>query len=172
MLNTNIKSKLVPIKLLGRKLVVYKDTLKLRINKNIYQLAQSRTTKTLLWQLLVIYSLGIQRVTYLIIYYIILFQNLMYIYKLLPIIDSNFLFSDLLFITFILYPILSILTLLVHQVLLASLLKIMGNIDSYNIVLNLIQSFNINIKIKEYLNNIVVKDIKGTPLLRPRLLKL
>ena len=36
MLNINIRSKLVPIKLLGRKLVVYKDTLEPRINRNIY----------------------------------------------------------------------------------------------------------------------------------------
>ena len=35
MLNANIRPKLVPIKLLGRKLVVYKDTLKPKINKDI-----------------------------------------------------------------------------------------------------------------------------------------
>ena len=48
MLNTNIKSKLVLIKLLRRKLIVYKDTLKPKINKDVYWLVQSRTTKTLL----------------------------------------------------------------------------------------------------------------------------
>ena len=31
--------------------------------------------------------------------------------------------------------------------------------------------FSINTKIRECLDNVVVKDIKGTPLLRPRLLK-
>ena len=48
----------------------------------------------------------------------------------------------------------------------------MGNIDSYNIVLNLTQLFSISIRIRECPGNIVVKDIKGTPLFRPRLLKL
>ena len=60
----------------------------------------------------------------------------MRIHKLLSIIDSDLLFSNLLFITPILYPILSILTLLTHQALLASLLGIIGNVNSYNIVLN------------------------------------
>ena len=55
--------------------------------------------------------------------------------------------------------------------LLASLLGIIGNINSYNIVLNSTQLFSISTRIKECLNNIIVKDIKGTPLLRPRLLK-
>ena len=36
MLNTNIRSKLVPIKLLGYKLVVYKNILKLKMNKDVY----------------------------------------------------------------------------------------------------------------------------------------
>ena len=48
MLNTNIKFKPVLMKLLRRKLVVYKDILKPRINRDISWLAQSRTTKTLL----------------------------------------------------------------------------------------------------------------------------
>ena len=48
MLNTNIRSKLVLIKLLQHKLVVNKDILKLKINRDISQLAQSRTIKTLL----------------------------------------------------------------------------------------------------------------------------
>ena len=101
---------------------------------------------------------------------------MIYIYKLLPIIDSDLLFSNLLFsnffITFILHPILSILTLLVYQALLASLLRIIGNVDGYNIVLNSTQSFSISAGMRECLGNIVVKDIKGIPLLRFRLLKL
>ena len=73
MLNTNIRSKLVPMKLLWRKLIVKEDILKPKINKNIGWLVQFRTTKTLLQQLLITYLLGTQRVTYLIIYYIMLF---------------------------------------------------------------------------------------------------
>ena len=96
----------------------------------------------------------------------------MCIYKLLSVIDSNLLFSNFFFITFILYPILSILTLLAHQALLTSLLGIIGNINSYNIVLNLTQLFSISTGIREYLSNIIVKDIKGILLFRPRLLKL
>ena len=95
----------------------------------------------------------------------------MYIHKLLPIIDSNLLFSNFL-ITFILHSILSILTLLTHQALLTSLLRIIGNINSYNIVLNSTQSFSISTKMRECLDNIVVKNIKGMPPLRLRLLKL
>ena len=91
-------------------------------------------------------------------------------------VNSNFLFSDFFlsnfFITFILYPILSILTLLAHQALLASLLRIIGNIDGYNIVLNSTQSFSISAGIKECLNNIIVKNIKDILLLKPKLLKL
>ena len=102
------------------------------------------------------------------------------IYKLLSVIDSDLLFSNLLFnnllfsnffITSILYSIFSILTLLVHQALLAGLLKIIGNIDSYSIVSNLTQSFSISTGMRECLNNIVVKNIKGMPLFRPRLIK-
>ena len=48
MLNTNIKSKLILIKLLGRKLIVNKNTFKPKINKDISWLAQFKTTKTLL----------------------------------------------------------------------------------------------------------------------------
>ena len=59
-----------------------------------------------------------------------------------------------------------------YQALLASLLGIIGNINSHSIVLNPTQSFSISTGIRECLGNIVVKDIKGTPLLRPRLLKL
>ena len=47
----------------------------------------------------------------------------------------------------------------------------MGGIDSCNIILNLTQLFRISTRVRESLGNIVVKDIKGTPLLRPRLLK-
>ena len=81
-------------------------------------------------------------------------------------------YSNLFFITPILYPIFSILTLLMHQALLTSLLGIIGNINSYSIILNLTQLFSISTEIRECLNNIVVKNIKGMPLLRPRLLKL
>ena len=96
--------------------------------------------------------------------------------KLLPVIDSdlffsNFFFSNLL-ITFILYPILSILTLLMYQALLASLLGIIGYVNSCGIILNSTQLFSISTKMRECLSNIVVKDIKGIPPLRPRLLKL
>ena len=56
--------------------------------------------------------------------------------------------------------------------MLASLLEIMGNIDGYNIVLNLTQLFSISTKIRECPGNIIVKDIKSTPLLKFRLLKL
>ena len=90
----------------------------------------------------------------------------MHIYKLLLIV-----YGDLLFIIPILYPILSILGLLIYQTLLASLLEIMRGIDSYSIVLNLIQLFSISTRIKERLGNIIVNNIKGTPLLRPRLLE-
>ena len=96
----------------------------------------------------------------------------MRIHKLLFIINSNLFFCNFLLITPILYPIFSILTLLAHQALLASLLGIIGNINSYSIVLNLTQLFNISTKIREYLGNIIVKNIKSTPPLRPRLLKL
>ena len=48
----------------------------------------------------------------------------------------------------------------------------MGSIDSRSIVLNLIKLFSISTKIKESLGNIIVKDIKGLLLLKPRLLKL
>ena len=56
--------------------------------------------------------------------------------------------------------------------LLASLLRVIGSIDSYSIALNSIKSFNISTKIKESLGDIIVQDIKGLLLLRPRLLKL
>jgi len=48
MLNTNIRPKPVLIKFLRYKLIVNKDTLKPRINRDISWLAKSRTTKTLL----------------------------------------------------------------------------------------------------------------------------
>ena len=100
----------------------------------------------------------------------------MCIYKLLLIIDGDLFLSDLLFsnllITPILYPIFSISTLLIHQALLTGLLRIIGNVDSYSIVLNLTQSFSISVGMRECLGNIVVKNIKGILLFRPRLLKL
>ena len=96
----------------------------------------------------------------------------MCIHELLPVVNGNLFFNNLFFITPILYPIFSILTLLVHQALLASLLGIIGNINSYSIVLNSTQSFSISAGMRECLGNIIVKNIKGTPLLRPRLLKL
>ena len=80
-------------------------------------------------------------------------------------------YSDFLFIIPILYPILSILALLIYQTLLASLLGIIYGIDSYSIVLNLTQLFSISTRIRERLCNIIVKDIKGILLLRPRLLE-
>ena len=100
----------------------------------------------------------------------------MRIHKLLFIINSNLLFSNFFFsdffITPILYLIFSILTLLMYQVLLTSLLGIIGNINSYSIVLNLTQLFSISTGMRECPGNIVVEDIKDTPPFRPRLLKL
>ena len=46
-------------------------------------------------------------------------------------------YGDLFFIIPILYPIFNILTLLLYQALLASLLGIIGNINGYSIILNL-----------------------------------
>src|ERR1700733_7965529 len=80
--------------------------------------------------------------------------------------------GNLLLITPIPYFILSILTLLLYKVLLASLLGIIGSIDSCGIVLNLTKLFSICAGIRESLGDIVVKNIKGMLLLRPRLLKL
>ena len=86
-------------------------------------------------------------------------------HKLLLIVDGN-----LLLITPIPNPILSILTLLLYKALLASLLGIIGSVDSRGIVLNSTKSFSISAR--ESLGNIVVKNIKELLLLRPRLLKL
>ena len=80
--------------------------------------------------------------------------------------------GNLLLITPIPYLILSILTLLLYKALLASLLGIIGSIDGRSIVLNLTKLFSIYVGIKKSLGDIVVKDIKRTLLLRPRLLKL
>ena len=80
--------------------------------------------------------------------------------------------SNLFFITPIFNSIFSILTLLLYKALLASLLGIIGSIDSRDIVLNLTKLFSIYARIRESLGNIVVKNIKGTSPLRPRLLKL
>ena len=95
-----------------------------------------------------------------------LLRNLMCIRKLLLIVHSN-----LLFITPTLYFILSVLALFPYQALLVSLLRVMGGIDGCGIISNLTQLFRISTRVKESLSNIVVKDIKGTPLFRPRLLK-
>src|SRR3984957_14448622 len=89
----------------------------------------------------------------------------MRIYKLLLMVDGN-----LLLITPIPNPILNILTLLSHKVLLAGLLGIIGSVNGRGVVLNLTKLFSIGAK--ESPGNIVVKDIKGLLLLRPRLLKL
>jgi len=96
-----------------------------------------------------------------------LFRNLTYIHKLLLIVDSN-----LLLITPIPYPILSVPTLLSHKALLAGLLGIIGSIDGRGIVLNSTKLFSVYARIRESPGDIVVKDIKGTSPLRPRLLKL
>src|ERR1700722_16050103 len=80
--------------------------------------------------------------------------------------------GNLFFITPISYLILNILTLLLYKALLASLLGIIGSIDSRSIVLNLTKLFSIYARIRESLGNIIVKDIKEALLLRPRLLKL
>ena len=56
--------------------------------------------------------------------------------------------------------------------LLTSLLRIIGGIDSYSIVLNTTKIFSIGARIRQSLGNIVVKNIKESSLLRPRLLKL
>ena len=56
--------------------------------------------------------------------------------------------------------------------MLAGLLGIIGSVDGRGIVLNLAKLFSICARIRESPGDIVVKDIKGTSLLRPRLLKL
>ena len=48
----------------------------------------------------------------------------------------------------------------------------MGSVNSHSIVSNLTKSFSISTGMRECLGNIIVKDIKGILLLRPRLLKL
>jgi len=87
--------------------------------------------------------------------------------ELLLIVDGN-----LLLITPILYPILSVPTLLLYKALLAGLLGIMGSVDGYSIVSNLTKLFSVCARIRESLGDVVVKDIKGTSPFRPRLLKL
>ena len=52
------------------------------------------------------------------------------------------------------------------------MLGVIGSVDGYSIVLNLTKSFSINTGIRESLDDIVVKDIKGLSLFKPRLLKL
>src|SRR6202021_2123376 len=80
--------------------------------------------------------------------------------------------GNLLLITPISNFILNIPTLLLYKALLASLLGIIGSINGRGIVLNLTKLFNICAKIRESPGNVVVKNIKGMSLLRPRLLKL
>jgi len=77
--------------------------------------------------------------------------------------------GDLLLITPISYPILSIPTLLPYQALLAGLLGIIGGVNSCGIVLNSTQTFSIGARIRESPGDVVVKDIKGSSLFRPRL---
>ena len=52
------------------------------------------------------------------------------------------------------------------------MLEVIDSINSYSIVLNLTKSFSISTKIRESPGDVVVKNIKGLLLLRPRLLKL
>ena len=56
--------------------------------------------------------------------------------------------------------------------LLAGLLGVIGSIDSRSIILILTKSFSISTGIKKSLGDIVIKDIKGSLPLKPRLLKL
>ena len=132
--------------------------------KNINWLVQFKTTKTLLQQLLIIYPLGTQGLTYLILYHIMFLQNLIYIHKRLFVVNGN-----LFLIIFIFYFLLSIPALLFNQALLVGLLGIIGGINGRGIVVNLIQLFWISAK--KGLGNIIIKDIKGILLLRPKLLK-
>jgi len=78
-------------------------------------------------------------------------------------------YGDLLLITPIPHPIFSVLALLSHQALLAGLLRIIGSVDGRGVVLNTTQTFSIGAGIKESPGDIVVKDIKKSSPLRPRL---
>jgi hypothetical protein len=93
-----------------------------------------------------------------------LFQNLTRIRELLLVV-----YGDLLFIIPILHPILGIPALLAHQTLLASLLGIVRGVDGYSIISNSTQSFSISAGIRERPGDVIVKDIEGTPPLRPGL---
>ena len=55
--------------------------------------------------------------------------------------------------------------------MLVSLLRVIGSINCCGIILNLTQLLKISVKVRKSLGDIVVKDIKGTPPFRPRLLK-
>jgi len=55
--------------------------------------------------------------------------------------------------------------------LLAGLLGIISGIDGYSIISNSTQSLSIGTRIRKRPGNIVVKDIKSTPPLRPGLLE-
>ena len=79
--------------------------------------------------------------------------------------------GDLFLIIPILYPILSIPTLLSHQALLAGLLGIVSGIDSCSIISNSTQSLSISTRIRKRPGDVVVKDIESTPPLRPGLLE-
>jgi hypothetical protein len=136
------------------------------MNRDVGWLAQSRTTKTLLRQLSVTYPLGARRVTYLITHHIMLLRNLTRMRELLLVV-----YGDLLFIVPILHPILGIPALLAHQTLLAGLLGIVRGIDGCGIVSNSTQSFSISTGMRERPGDVIVKDIEGTPPLRPRLLE-
>ena len=79
--------------------------------------------------------------------------------------------GDLLLIIPILYPILSIPTLLSHQALLAGLLGIVSSIDGRSIISNSTQLLSIGTGMRKRPGDIVVEDIKSTPPLRPGLLE-
>ena len=52
------------------------------------------------------------------------------------------------------------------------MLRVIGSVNGRGIVLNLTKSFSISTGMRESLGDIIVKDIKGSLLFRPRLLKL
>ena len=136
------------------------------MNRDVGWLAQSRTTETLLRQLSVTYPLGTRRVTYLITHHIMLLRNLTRMRELLLVV-----YGDLLFIVPILHPIFGIPALLAHQTLLAGLLGIVRGVDGCGIVSNSTQSFSIGAGMRERPGDVIVKDIEGTPPLRPGLLE-
>ena len=52
------------------------------------------------------------------------------------------------------------------------MLGIVSSIDGRGIISNLTKSFSISVRMRESLGDIIIKDIEGSLLLRPRLLKL